>query len=160
MSIQSEITRLATAKSDLRAAINAKGGALVNESISAYAAAVSGLQTGGCTIAMAETTLTDDARSISFTGLTKEPKMFCILSTGSENRTSGSPAIQSVVADGDNMYALTVHYYGGRTTSYAGINYYDTSFSWTYSGGNLTVSTTKYLYFNGDNVTYRLFYVY
>lgn len=160
MSIQSEITRLAAAKSDLKTAINAKGGALANESISAYAAAVNGLQTGGCTVATAEATITKSATSISFTGLEKEPKLFCIMLNGNVNDTTGKPTILSVIGNGNNVYAVTGHLYVKSSSSYyANLTYYDTTFSCTYSGGELTVSTTKYMYFIKD-IKYKLFYVY
>lgn len=47
MSIATEISRLATAKSELKTAINAKGGTLTTETLGQYAAAVAGLSTGG-----------------------------------------------------------------------------------------------------------------
>ena len=43
MSIASELTRLSAAKADLKRAINAKGGTLVNERLSEYASAVDAL---------------------------------------------------------------------------------------------------------------------
>ena len=43
MSIASELTRLSDAKADLKRAINAKGGTLVNERLSEYASAVDAL---------------------------------------------------------------------------------------------------------------------
>ena len=46
MSITSDLTRLATAKSDLKAAINAKGGTLNTETLADYAAAVTALPGG------------------------------------------------------------------------------------------------------------------
>jgi len=46
MSISTEITRIQSAKSSLKAAINAKGGALTNELLGSYAAAVTALPSG------------------------------------------------------------------------------------------------------------------
>ena len=43
MSIASELTRISDAKADLKRAINAKGGTLVNERLSEYASAVDAL---------------------------------------------------------------------------------------------------------------------
>lgn len=47
MSIATEISRLTTAKTELKTAINAKGGTLTTETLGQYAAAVAGLSTGG-----------------------------------------------------------------------------------------------------------------
>ena len=43
MSIAAEITRLADAKTEIKRAINAKGGTLVNERLSEYASAIDNL---------------------------------------------------------------------------------------------------------------------
>ena len=154
MSIQSEITRLATAKSDLKTAINAKGGALANESISAYAAAVNSLQTGGCTIATAEVLISARSTSISFTELANKPKMFCIQL--GETKTSGSLYfVTSIVANGNSVYCMTMNRKNSDTAQ-AG---YNTNFSWTYKNGTLTVKTTKSNYFYEDT-KYNLIYAY
>ena len=152
MSIQSEISRLATAKSALKTAINAKGGALANESISAYAAAVNGLQTGGCTVATAEAHNTAKSMSITFTGLAKEPKMFnCILKT-----STSSSVVVSLTTDGTNTYSIL------------GTTYKDDAFTWEYTNGSLTITlAAKYYswYFaystrQGSYVYYELIYAY
>ncbi|HKL95056.1 MAG TPA: hypothetical protein VJ845_01360 [Haploplasma sp.] len=50
MSIASEITRLQTAKANIKSAINNKGGSLTTETISSYATAINNLPSGDLTI--------------------------------------------------------------------------------------------------------------
>ena len=50
MSIASEITRLQTAKANIKTAINTKGGSLTTETISSYATAINNLPSGDLTI--------------------------------------------------------------------------------------------------------------
>ena len=50
MSIADEITRLQTAKADIKTAINTKGGSLTTETISSYATAINNLPSGDLTI--------------------------------------------------------------------------------------------------------------
>ena len=47
MSIATELTRIATAKTAIKEAINAKGGSLTNETLDAYPAAIGALPSGG-----------------------------------------------------------------------------------------------------------------
>ena len=97
-----------------------------------------------------------NSTSISFTGLTKEPKMFAISPTA--QITLGTTRyVTSVMYDGSKTHGT----YGYRSGSTA-YSYYSASyFTWTYSNGTLTVKTNSST--NGGNftssVTYQLTYV-
>ena len=111
---------------------------------------------GGATIATKTTKPSSNTTSISFTGLTAEPKMFAINPTG--NITLGSTRyVTSVIYDGSKTHGI----YGYRSSS-SGTSYYSASyFTWTYSNGTLTVKTSSST--NGGNfsssATYQLTYV-
>ena len=99
--------------------------------------------------------LTSNGTSISFTGLTAEPKMFAITPTG--NITLGTTRyVTSAMYDGTTTHGT----YGYRATS-SGTSYYSSSyFTWTYDNGTLTIktsSTTNGGYFS-SSVTYQLTY--
>ena len=108
------------------------------------------------TVKTANTKLTSNSTSISFTGLTAQPKMFAICPTG--NITLGSTRyVTSVMYDGSTTHGT----YGYRSGSTA-YSYYSASyFTWTYSNGTLTVRTNSAT--NGGNfnnsVTYKLAYI-
>lgn len=111
----------------------------------------------GATIKTATTVLDSGARTISFTGLDAEPKMFVIIPIG-ELTLSSIRYVTGVVYDG----SLTHGRYGYHTTS-SGKSYYSSSyFTWTYNNGTLTVNTSSSN--NGGNFAgtydYRLVYVY
>ena len=97
-----------------------------------------------------------NSTSISFTGLTKEPKMFAISPTA--QITLGTTRyVTSVMYDGSKTHGT----YGYRSGSTA-YSYYSASyFTWTYTNGTLKVSTNSST--NGGNftssVTYQLTYV-
>ena len=97
-----------------------------------------------------------NATSISFTGLSAEPKMFSICPTG--NITLGSTRyVTGVMYDGTTTRGT----YGYRQSSSATSYYSASYFTWTYSNGTLTVTTSSST--NGGNftssVTYQLTYV-
>lgn len=100
--------------------------------------------------------LSSNATSISFTGLSKEPKMFAISPTA--QITLGTTRyVTSVMYDSSTTHGT----YGYRSGSTA-YSYYSASyFTWTYSNGTLTVKTNSST--NGGNftssVTYQLAYV-
>lgn len=100
--------------------------------------------------------LSSNGTSISFTGLTEEPKMFAICPT--RNITLGTTRyVTSVMYDGSTTHGT----YGYRSGS-SGTSYYSSSyFTWTYADGTLTVKTSSTT--NGGNfsssVTYKLAYV-
>lgn len=102
------------------------------------------------------TKLSSNSTSISFTGLTAEPKMFAICPTG--NITLGSTRyVTGVMYDGSTTHGT----YGYRSSS-SGTSYYSASyFTWTYSNGTLTVRTSSST--NGGNftssVTYQMTYI-
>lgn len=100
--------------------------------------------------------LSSNGTSISFTGLSEEPKMFAICPTG--NISLGTTRyVTSVIYDGTTTQGT----YGYRSGS-TGTSYYSSSyFTWTYTNGTLTVKTSSST--NGGNfsssVTYQLAYV-
>lgn len=119
-------------------------------------AALEGKAGGGVTVKTATKKLSSNGTSISFTGLTGQPKMFAVIPTG--NITLGSTRyVTGVVYDGSKTHGT----YGYRSSS-SGTSYYSASyFTWTYSNGTLTVKTSSTT--NGgsfsSSVTYQLVYV-
>ena len=110
----------------------------------------------GTTIKTATTKPSSDSTSISFTGLTAEPKMFAIVPTG--NITLGSTRyVTGVMYDGSKTHGT----YGYRQSSSATSYYSNSYFTWTFSNGTLTVRTDTST--NGGNftssATYQLVYV-
>lgn len=108
------------------------------------------------TIGTATKKLSSNGRTISFTGLTAEPKAFAIIPTG--NITLGSTRyVTGVMYDGSKTHGA----YGYRASSSATSYYSESYFTWTYSNGTLTVNTNSST--NGGNfsssVTYLLVYV-
>lgn len=107
-------------------------------------------------IGSASTKPSSNATSISFTGLTGQPKMFAISPTG--NITLGSTRyVTGVMYDGSTTHGT----YGYRQSSSATSYYSASYFTWTYSNGTLTVRTNSST--NGGNfassTTYTLAYV-
>lgn len=118
--------------------------------------AVGGSGGSGVTIKTASTKPSSNSTSISFTGLTAQPKMFAICPTG--NITLGSTRyVTGVVYDGSTTRGTYGYRSGSSATSYHSASY----FTWTYSNGTLTVKTSSST--NGGNftssVTYQLVYV-
>jgi hypothetical protein len=104
--------------------------------------------------------LSSDGTSISFTGLTEEPKMFAICPTGNITFNTSNRFIVNVVYDGTTTQGMYAVGSGSWNATYTG-TYSNTYFSWTYSNGTLTVKTSSST--NGGNfsssVTYQLAYV-
>ena len=97
-----------------------------------------------------------NSTSISFTGLTAQPKMFAICPTG--NITLGSTRyVTGVMYDGSTTHGTYGYRSGSTATSYYSASY----FTWTYSNGTLTVRTSSST--NGGNftssVTYQMTYI-
>ena len=97
-----------------------------------------------------------NSTSISFSGLSDEPKMFAICPTG--NITLGTTRyVTGVVYDGITTQGTYGYRLGSSATSYYSASY----FTWTYSNGTLTVKTSSGT--NGGNfassATYKLVYI-
>lgn len=129
MSIQSEINRI-------------RGEVAAQENlISQIAAALEGKggSTGtgaSATIASVSVTPSSNSTSISFSGLSGDPKLFYMCQTG------------SITGDKNNRFALTVQYDGNTIdgTYFSGekaISYSNAFFSKSYAGGTLTITTSS-----------------
>jgi hypothetical protein len=100
-------------------------------------------------------------RSISFTGLSSQPKIFSIIATGQINIDSSMGStrfVTGVMYDGDKTHGTYAYRASSSSSSSA---YSDSYFTWTYSGDTLTVSTestTKGGTFT-SSVNFRLLYV-
>lgn len=100
--------------------------------------------------------LSSNATTITFEGLTQEPKIFAIIPTGNITLSS-TRYVTGVMYDGE----ITSGTYAYRSSS-QGTSYYSASyFTWTYSDGTLSIKTSSST--NGGNfsssVTYKLVYV-
>ena len=76
-----------------------------------------------------------NSTSISFSGLTSEPKYFAIIPTSNTTLSSSTRYALNVVYDGVN----TIGVYSNNSTA----TYTTNGFSWTYSNGTLTVKTAS-----------------
>ena len=112
-------------------------------------------ESSGATINFVQVKPSSNSTSISFTGLTAQPKMFAIMPMG--NITLGTTRyVTGVISDG----SLTAGTYGYRSGSSATSYYSASYFTWTYDNGTLTVTTNSSA--NGGNfassATYVLIY--
>ena len=106
----------------------------------------------GATINVVQAKPSSNSTSLSFTGLTAQPKMFAIMPMG--NLTLGTTRyVTGVVCDG----SLTAGTYGYRSGSSATSYYSNSYFTWTYSNGTLTVNTSSST--NGGNFSSSATYV-
>lgn len=126
--------------------------------IAQIAAALEGKAAGGGSAAVenVSTKPSSNSTSISFSGLSGEPKMFAICPTS--NITLGSTRyVTGVAYDG----TTTMGTYGYRSGSSATSYYSESYFTWTYNNGTLTVRTSSST--NGGNftssTTYKLVYI-
>ena len=102
------------------------------------------------------TKLSSADTTITFTGLTAQPKMFSIVPT-TNITLSSTRYVTGVTYDGTTTHGV----YGYRQSSSATSYYSSSYFTWTYSNGTLTVKTNSST--NGGNFTnsvaYQLTYV-
>ena len=146
MSVQTQINRISGAVSEQTSLIQQ------------IKTALDGKSGGGSSVSIGtvSTKPSSNSTSISFNGLTAEPKMFAIVPTG--NITLGSTRyVTGVMYDGSTTHGV----YGYRQSSSATSYYSASYFTWTYSNGTLTVRTSSIT--NGGNftssATYQLIYI-
>lgn len=110
---------------------------------------------------IAETTksLTSNATSIAFTGLSAQPKAFMLIAT-TQITVSSTYYVSSVMSNGTDTYGAYVRKGSGSSSAYQYVS--SSYFSWTYSNGTLTVKTQSSTYggYFKSSVTYRLIYIY
>ena len=156
MSIASEISRLTSAKSSIKAAIQNKGVTVPSATtLDGYAALINGIVTAR--IGTATITPSSNGTSISFS-VSGEPLIFAVYSnTGISLSTTRS--FTSVIYDGTNTVCGWGYRSGSSATAYRGDA--PDAVTFTYSNGTLTISnagsTTKYF---RSGIAYNLVYVY
>lgn len=133
------------------------GGLTANATYKWVAVGGGGGGESGVTIQTTTTQLSTGSRTISFAGLTGQPKSFSIMPTGNINLGS-IRYVTGVMYDGSNTHGTYGYRSGSSATSY----YSNSYFTWTYNNGTLTVNTSSST--NGGNfsanVSYMLVYVY
>lgn len=157
MSISTEITRLQQAKASIKSAIQAKGVTVPSSAtLDDFAALIASIPTGS-TATVATTTGTRANNNRMTFSLSGSPKAFAIITT--TQITLGSTRyVLAVMSDGTNTYGTYGYRSGSSAYAYVSSSY----FTWTYSDGTLSVSTTSST--NGgtwnSSATYRIIYVY
>lgn len=168
MSIASEISRLQTAKANIKTEIEAKGVTVPSSTtLDGYATLIGNIQTGSsATVATTTATVgSSNASSLAFT-VSGQPKMFAVQlelsSSGSylQNTSTSTYYVSSVIGDGvgsgASVYTNSYRYNSSGTR--AARMYYYTTGSATYSNGTLTVTAGTGSFVASN--TYRIIYVY
>lgn len=156
MSIASEISRLSSAKSSIKTAIENKGVTVPSATtLDGYAALINNITTAR--IGTATVTPSSNSASISFS-VSGEPLMFAVHSNADVSLNT-TRSFTSIVYDGTNTIAVWGYRSGSSATAYRGAA--PTYVTFAYSNGTLTVSsagsTTKYF---RSGIDYKLVYVY
>lgn len=112
---------------------------------------------GGCTVKNTTAKTSTNATSISFSGLSAQPKSFSVM-LDQQCQIGSTRYVVAVNYDGSTTYGTWCYY--SSSTRYI---YYSTSyFTWSYNSGSLTVtasSSTNGGYFR-SGYNYRLIYSY
>ena len=105
---------------------------------------VTGTATGGdgAAIGTATTTPSSNATTITFTGLSAEPKMFTLLATNSFSVNNTTKYVTSITYNGQSIAGITTTRTGSYT-SYAASHAYTSSYTWSYTNGTLTVTSSS-----------------
>lgn len=114
---------------------------------------------GGASVKTATAKPSTNSTSISFTGLTAQPKMFAVCPTGNITFNTQNRFIVNVMYDGTTTRGIYAFGSGSWNATYTG-THSATYFSWTYNNGTLTItasSNTNGGYF-ASGVTYQLTY--
>lgn len=107
----------------------------------------------GAVVRTASVTPSSNSRSIAFTGLPSQPKMFCVVPLGNTALSSTTRYALNVAYDGSTTRGI----YSNNSTATHTTN----GFTWTFSNGTLTIntaSTSNGGYFK-SNTQYQLIYV-
>lgn len=160
MSVSSEISRLSSAKSSIRSAIQAKGVTVpASTTLDGYASLIAAIPTGSSPRVANVTGTRTSATSISFS-VQGEPLMWAVqLNVSSGSYISGGTTryVTSVICDGTTAYSTCIYRSGSTAREYV----YNTVL-FSYSNGTLTITTstsTTGSWYSGTNY-YRLIYVY
>lgn len=100
---------------------------------------VEAMENNASSIYTTTATLSSRNRTISFTGLTEEPKMFAIIPTAQVTLSTSYRYVVNVIYDGSATHGI--YAYGSSSTYRA--YYSNTYFTTTYSDGTLSVKTSS-----------------
>lgn len=97
---------------------------------------------GGVKISSAEVTPSANSLTITFEGLTEEPKMFVVQAAANITLAS-TRFITSVVYDGEKTYGACGYTSGSFMSSSGTSAYSETAYTWTYADGTLTITANS-----------------
>jgi len=159
MSIASEISRLTSAKSSIKTAIQNKGVTVPDATtLDGYSALIDQIGSSAYYVGTETTSPSANSASITFSSMLGNPKCFFVITT--TQITLGTTRYVTAVSYDGSTHNGTLGYRSGST----GYEYVlgNSYISHSYSGGNLTVTISQSgnsrLFKSG--VTYKLIYVY